>query len=239
MKELWKEKGLWSASLICFVTMAVGFPFDEIKFPLSSGAFLVLFQKALDNQMILFLIPIAAVLPVGANFVRESSTGFLKLYITRISRMEYIKRKTIQIYAGGFLPFFMAGIAALFLCFLFLYPLELKGNISWQMVSSALAFLLRISLTAGIMAELAGIFAAAFQNYYMTYGLPFVSYYMMIILKERYLDQMYVFYPAEWMKCQQDWGPQGHGIWLFLAVFSIFMILLHGLLLYGRLQEIL
>ena len=213
MKELWREKGLWSASLICFVTMAVGFPFDEIKFPLSSGAFLVLFQKALDNQMILFLIPIAAVLPVGANFIRESSTGFLKLYITRISRMEYIKRKTIQIYAGGFLPFFMAGIAALFLCFLFLYPLELKGNISWQMVSSALVFLLRISLIGGIMAELAGIFAAAFQNYYMTYGLPFVSYYMMIILKERYLDQMYVFYPAEWLKCQQDWGPQGHGRW--------------------------
>ena len=81
--------------------MAVGFPFDEIKFPLSSGAFLVLFQKALDNQMILFLIPIAAVLPVGANFIRESSTGFLKLYITRISRMEYIKRKTIRWIRNG------------------------------------------------------------------------------------------------------------------------------------------
>lgn len=239
MKELWKEKGLWSASLIYFVTMAVGFPFDEIKFPLNTGAFLELFQKALDNEMILFLIPIAAVLPVGAAYVRESSTGFLKLYITRINRMEYIRRKTLQVYVGGFLPFFVAGITAFLFCFLFLYPLELKGNISWEMFLSALVLLLRIGLIGGIMAELSGIFAAVFQNFYMAYGLPFVCYYMLIILKERYLNKMYVFYPAEWVKCQQDWGPQGIGIWLFLIIFSIAMILLHGLALYGRLQEIL
>lgn len=239
MKELWKEKGLWSASVICFVTMAVGFPFDEIKLPLSSGAFLELFQKALDSEMILFLIPIAAVLPVGAAYVRESSTGFLKFYITRINRMEYIRRKTMQIYAGGFLPFFVAGTAALLFCFLFLYPLELKGNISGEMILSALVLLLRVSLIGGIMAELAGIFAAVFQNFYMAYGLPFVCYYMLIILKERYLQELYVCYPAEWIKCQQDWGPENIGIWLFLAVFSISTILLHGLVLYGRLQEIL
>lgn len=239
MKELWREKGLWSASLICFVTMAVGFPFDEIKIPLSTGAFLELFQKALDSEVILFLIPIASVLPVSATYVRESSSGFLKFYITRINRMEYIKRKVFQVYVGGFLPFLVAGIAALLLCFLFLYPLELKGDISSEMFSSALVLLLRIAVIAGIVSELSGIFAAVFQNYYMAYGLPFVCYYMLIILKERYLQEMYVCYPAEWVKCQQDWGPQGIGIWLFLMVFSIVMILLHGLVLYGRLQEIL
>lgn len=59
--------------------------------------------------------------------MRESAGGFLRLYITRIDRMDYIKRKTVQIYAGGFLTLFLAGAAALTFCFLGIYPLELKG----------------------------------------------------------------------------------------------------------------
>ena len=98
--------------------------------------------------------------------------------------------------------------------------------------------MLRICLIGGILAEISGIFAAAFCNYYMAYGLPFVCYYMLIILKERYFTEMYAMYPAEWMKCEQDWGMGNFGIWVFLAAFSLAAMLLHGLLLYKRLQEI-
>ncbi len=238
MKELLQEKGLWIASLICLIAMLIGFPFYKIELPLTTGSFLNFYQTTLDTQLLLFLIPIVAVLPVGAIYVRESSSGFLKLYITRISRMQYIKEKTLQIYAGGFLPFFLAGLFAEILCFLFLYPLELQGTISLESMQTAFAHLLRISLIGGIMAEISGIFAAIFRNYYMAYGLPFVCYYMLIILKERYLPDMYTMYPGEWIAVKQHWGTQGTGIWIFLVVFSLVVMLLNGLLLYTRLQEI-
>ncbi len=238
MRELFKEKSLWTATLICLIAMAGSLPFNGIELPLSTGSFLIFFQKALDTKLLLFLLPAAAVFPMGAIFVREFSSGFLKLYLSRIERLEYVKRKTIQIYAGGFLAFFLAGIELLLLCFLFLYPLEITGNISWSMVWEALSLLLRISLVGGMTAELAGVFGALFQNYYMAYGLPFVSFYLLIILRERYFKDMYTFYPAEWVKCEQDWGTNGVGIWVFLVVFSTVLMLFHGLVLYTRLQEI-
>lgn len=239
MKELLKERGLWISVLLCLAAFLTGFPFHEIKeFPLSEGTFIRLYQAALDTQVVLFLLPIAAVLPMGGVYVKESSSGFLRLYISRISQMQYIRKKTVQIYAGGFLPFAFAGIVALLLSFLGIYPMELQGEFPWEMVGKSLQFLLRIALVGGILAEVSGIFAVSFRNYYMAYGLPFVCYYMLIILKERYFTDMYAMYPAEWIKCGQDWGAEGMGIWIFLTAFSLALMLLHGLLLYGQLKDI-
>lgn len=238
MKELLQEKGFWAAVLISFAGIIIGIPFYNIKLPLAAESFVTFFQTALSSQILLFLIPVTAVLPMGAVYIRESTSGFLKMYITRTSRMEYIRKKTLQIYGGGFLTFFLSSLLAFLLCFLFLFPLELKGSLPLETIGKALELLLRISLTAGIMAEISGIFAAVFQNYYMAYGLPFVCYYMLIILKERYLPDMYAMYPVEWIACEQNWGRNGNGIWVFLLTFSIGVMLLHGLLLYRRLREI-
>lgn len=238
MKELLKEKALWISTMICFAALLAAFPFYEIKLPLGTGSFVKMYNTALDSQIVLFLLPIAAVLPMGAVYVKESSSGFLRLYITRISLMEYIRRKILQIYASGFLPFFLAGGVALLFSFLLIYPVELQGEAPWEEIWKSCRFLLRISLTGGILAQISGIFAALFRNYYMAYGLPFVCYYMLVILKERYFTDMYAMYPAEWLKCEQDWGADSLGIWVFFAFFSAAVLLFHGLLLYNRLREI-
>ena len=132
MKELIRERGLWMAALLCLGGMAAGYPFYQIEAPLAAGSFLNFCQMALEGQALLFFVPIAAALPMGAVFVREASSGFLKLYLTRTDRMEYIKRKTLQVYAGGFLPFFLAGAGMAALSSLFVYPLELQGEMDWE-----------------------------------------------------------------------------------------------------------
>lgn len=238
MKELLKEKTLWISTIICFAALLAAFPFYQMKFPLEAGSFAKMYHTALDSKIILFLLPIAAVLPMGAVYIKESSSGFLRLYITRISLIGYIRRKLLQIYASGFLPFFLAGAAALLLSFLLVYPMELQGETPWEEIWKSCLFLLRLSLAGGILAQISGIFAALSHNYYMAYGLPFVCYYMLIILKERYFTDMYAMYPAEWLKCEQDWGVDGLGIWVFFAFFSAAVLLFHGLLLYNRLREI-
>ena len=50
MKELWKDKSLWTASFICLAAMAFCFPNDGIELPLETGSFLRFFQKMLDNK---------------------------------------------------------------------------------------------------------------------------------------------------------------------------------------------
>lgn len=238
MKEVVREKSFWMAAAVALLGMAAGLPVFDIELPLASGSFLIFFKKALEGKVLLFLIPITAVLPMGAVYVRESSNGFLKFYITRISRMEYIGRKLIQIYAAGFCIFWFAGLLLLLLCFLCLYPLEQTGKLSWEAVWEVLAPLLRISMMGGSLSGLSGIFAAAFRNYYMAYGLPFVCYYLLIIIRERYLPELYAVYPAEWILCGQDWGSGKGGIWVFLLLLSAAVLLLNSLLLRYRLREV-
>ena len=238
MGELLRDKGIWAAAAVCLASFVLGLPFELVKPPLKAGAFLELYGKALESQIVLFCIPIVSVLPVGAVFVRESQGGFIRLYISRISRMEYIRRRVSLVYWGGVLPFFLSGSLFLAGCFLFFYPLELVGEISWNAVFDALRLLGRICLVGGIFAEVSGIFAAVFRNYYMAYGLPFVCYYLLVIVKERYLPGMYALYPGEWMAVEGYWGADGSGIWWLLLAVTAALAAGHGLCLYGRLWEL-
>lgn len=238
MGEIGKEKGLWLLSVFCFGAMAFAVPFSKLEPPLAAGCFLQNYITALSSRGILFLIPVIAALPAGAFYVRESAGGFLRFYIARINRMDYIKRKVLLVYAGGFLPFFGAGVFLFLFCFFVFYPMELRGVIEKERIWEALFLLLRICFVGGIMAETAGIFAAVFRNYYMAYGLPFVCYYLLIIIKDRYLPGFYAMDPGEWIDPKRYWGADGMGIWIFFLVFSAAACLLHGLLLYYRLREI-
>ncbi len=238
MRELLWEKGIWAAIFACLVVFVLGLPFQQIEPPLVAGTFLKFYEQALGTQAVLFCIPIVSVLPVGAVFVKESKGGFLKFYISRIDRVEYIRRKTAQVYLGGVLPLLTAGILFLAGCFLFLYPLELVGEIGTEELAGAVLLLLRICLIGGIAAETAGIFAALFGNYYMAYGMPFVCYYLLVIIKERYLPGMYTMYPGEWAAYQEYWGPDGSGIWWMLGMCSAALWGVHGVLLYGKLKNV-
>lgn len=238
IKELLRDKGLWIAVLITAIGMLTGIPFYEMKVPLETGSFIDYFQTAVSSKQLFFLMPVVSVLPMGAVYIRDRASGFLKLYITRTSRKEYIRRKILQIYVSGFLIFLFAGMMILAFSFLFLFPLELKGKWQGEDFMEVLKMFFRVTLVGGIIAEISGIFAGVFQNYYMAYGLPFVCYYILIILKERYLPEMYSMYPIEWIQCEQDWGKNGSGIWFFLLLFSIMTVLMNGLVLYHRLREI-
>lgn len=76
MKELLQEKGFWAAAFLCFLGMVLGFQFYEIQYPLSQGSFLKFYQTALDSQVLLFLIPIAASLSSGAAYVKNPPADF-------------------------------------------------------------------------------------------------------------------------------------------------------------------
>lgn len=232
------DKGLWISALVTTIGMITGIPFYKMNFPLETGNFINCFQMAISSKQLFFLIPVVSVLPMGAVYIRDKASGFIKLYIVRISRRDYIRHKAYRIYASGFFVFLLSGVLVLMFCFLFLFPLELKGEWQGENFIKVLKILLRIALVGGILAEISGIFAAVFQNYYMAYGLPFVCYYILIILKDRYFSEMYSMYPVEWIKCEQDWGNNDIGIWFLLLLLSVMTVLLNELILHYRLREI-
>ena len=50
----------------------------------------------------------------------------------------------------------------------------------------------------------------------MAYAAPFIIYYLLIILHERYFTELYVLYPKEWLEPTQAWGGWGAAILVVL-----------------------
>ena len=48
-------------------------------------------------------------------------------------------------------------------------------------------------------------FAALTNSRYMAYASPFVPYYLLIILRERYFPNFFVLYPKEWLNPRRQW----------------------------------
>jgi hypothetical protein len=59
--------------------------------------------------------------------------------------------------------------------------------------------------------------SALTMNRYMAYASPFILYYVLIILHERYFDKLYVLYPKEWLFPSDAWVMGSFGVILLLA----------------------
>jgi len=60
-------------------------------------------------------------------------------------------------------------------------------------------------------------FSSLTMSKYMAYASPFISYYILIILHERYFEKLYVLYPKEWLFPSDAWVLGNLGVILLLA----------------------
>ena len=68
-------------------------------------------------------------------------------------------------------------------------------------------------------------FAALTDSKYMAYASPFVLFYLLIILYERYFDKLFVLYPREWLSPSPRWVFGKIGVAVLLTEFSVLMAL--------------
>ena len=89
--------------------------------------------------------------------------------------------------------------------------------------------LLLFFLSGAFWACVGMLFAALTGSKYMAYASPFIIYYVLIILCERYFTFLYVLYPKEWTAPSEGWMWGTGGVVIMLleltvivsAVFSI------------------
>ena len=79
---------------------------------------------------------------------------------------------------------------------------------------------------SGAFWSLTGLtFAALTNSKYMAYASPFVLFYLLIILYERYFDRLFVLYPREWLNPSSRWMFGRVGVAVLLIEFSVLMAL--------------
>ena len=229
------------AGMVAMVIIASISKITAIQDVLPNGFHAQLILSALTSDDVTLVLPILCTLPFAAVFVDDIKSGFVKQYLPRSGVAAYIKGKILASGLSGGLVL----VAGLFIAYgisaLVFTPMEaaLEPN---QTAEPYFAEILTKTLTlflSGAFWSLTGFTLASMtMSRYMAYAAPFVLYYVLIILHERYFADFFVLYPKEWLAMTEPWVLQNLGVWLLLLVLSGIIGLLFGMTAKRRLEDV-
>ena len=208
---------------------------------LSPGFHSDLIVGALSSEAMALALPILAALPYTASFIDDVKSGFIKEYLPRTTVPRYIAGKAVGCAVSGGLTlslgiFITYGLAALMFLPMEAYPKagETVPDYFGNLMETALMF-----FASGAFWSLTGMtFAALTDSKYMAYASPFVLFYLLIILYERYFDKLFVLYPREWLNPSSKWMFGKIGVAVLLIEFSVLMALAFAYAAKRRLERI-
>mgnify|MGYP004464962959 CR=1 FL=1 len=239
IKRMLTGKNFLAAWIIACAALFLGISYPTLPGKaLTCGTFISLLDNSLKGQIVSFAVPVAAVLPWSDSFLQEYKGGFLKGALPRTDRRSYVEGKVFSVLISGFLVWILGISTVLFVNFVIFYPMEVKAGFPWNELKELVLKALRTGVLGSILSSLGGICGVLMESAYMAYGIPFVCYYFGIILHQRYFKDQLWLYPTEWITASGDWGYCQSGLWLFLLLFLLVLIWIHGGVLYDKIEEL-
>jgi len=200
---------------------------------------------ALSSDIMLLCVPILCALPYTAAFIEDYKSGYIKEYLPRSGKKRYIKGKVLATALSGGMVLF-TGVMAIYIVFALVFtPMELSPNAGQEtdqiadtsgemeetgekmpdmgMDMRQQTFFMDVlgrafvfSLSGSLWSLTGALLASVTLSRYMAYASPFIVFYVLVIICERYLKDLYVLNPQEWLKAQDFWPGGMWGIVLLL-----------------------
>ena len=239
-------KGFYAGAAVLVLMIAVasidslinGFATGQ---PLPNGFHGQLILAALTSDDVTMALPILCALPFTTAFVDDVKSGYIRQYLPRAGVSGYIRGKLLACGLSGGLVL-VAGLAAAFaLAALLLTPMELAPapDAVVQPICPELTLHALVLFSSGAFWSLVGFTLASItMSRYMAYASPFVVYYVLIILHERYFKQFFALYPKEWLAQTHQWIGNGYGIPLLLLELTAVVGLACALVMKRRLAHV-
>ncbi len=208
---------------------------------LPNGFHAELILSALTSDDVTLVLPILCTLPFAAAFVDDIKSGFIKQYLPRSGVSAYIKGKILASGLSGGLVL----VAGLFIAYgisvLVFTPMEAAlgpDETAQPYFAEILTKALTLFLSGAFWSLTGFTIASVTMSRYMAYASPFVLYYVLIIMHERYFADFYVLYPKEWLAMSEPWVLQNLGVWIQLLILSAVISLLFGMTAKRRLGNV-
>lgn len=235
-----RTRQFWLTVLMALAGLFLGTAWPQWKentvFP--SGMFLELTKESLQSRIVIFCIPVIAVIPWGEEYIRERQWNFLRFLIIRKGKKLYCLDRAVTTAISGMAVWLIASFGQLLFFFLLFFWKEEIFVFSRENFQEYFQILGRICLITSCLACLGGIVGAVSRSVYLSMGIPFVMYFSMVMLRERYLNWMYCMDPREWVLKEEYWGEQGRGLWMFFLLLWIGLTVIYEKILESRLEEI-
>lgn len=178
------------------------------KEPLYPGFHGSIVYSALDSDAVIFFVPILCALPFAAAYVDDIKSKFARYCVCRSSYGAYIAGRIAGCAVSGGLTPVLGVLLAYGLSALGFTPLEEP----WVAGAEPAPWLGQILSVCGLL-FFAGVFWAVLgmclssfmESRYIAYASPFILCYVLIILYERYFDELFVIYPRQWIMPTGAW----------------------------------
>lgn len=207
---------------------------------LPAGFHAKLILDALTSDDVTLALPVLCTLPFTTAFVDDIKSGYIKEYLPRCGVGDYIRGKLIACGVSGGLTLAAGVFAAYALSALVFLPMELVPDPKAAIVpyfAQICTKALIVFLTGAFWSLTGFTLASLTMSKYMAYASPFVLYYVLIILHERYFEDFYVLYPKEWLAQTQVWVLDYYGIVVLLLALSAVMCLIFIIAARRRLEN--
>lgn len=208
---------------------------------LINGFHATLVFQALTSDAFTLVLPIFCTLPFTTSFVDDIKSGFIKEYLPRTNIKSYLASKIIASAASGGAVLALGVAFAYAMSALTFLPMEAalkSGEVPVNYLSEIVSKV-AISMFSGALWSVLGMtFAAMTNSRFMAYASPFVVYYVLIILHERYFPNFFVLYPKEWLNPQSKWMFGDWGVVLLVMELLILASILFYLVGRKRLESI-
>ena len=183
-----------------------------------------LLLNALSSDIILFAVPILAAIPYTTAFTDDVKSGYLKPYLTRTSVTKYILGKGIGAAISGGLALVLGILTALGIFALVFSPIEVYGEYAVESKIPDIILRLFLFFFSGAMWASVGLLASSLtQNVYLAYAAPFIFYYVLIILQERYFRTTFMLNPKNYLTMQGAWPLEGKSAALTLLMLVLIL----------------
>jgi hypothetical protein len=197
-------------------------------------------QYVIDGTMgdsMLFFMPVLCALPYAAGYVEDLKSGAVRLILPRTRRVDYLLGKITACMAAGGLTLAIGVTISAVLALILLRPLEVAAVAEGTLSSDAVAAARMHELIKRLWEQLMFLFLSGMlwsgfgmlasgvtESGYVAYLSPFILYYLLIIICERYFTGIKVIYPKEWIN-PGEWWPYGRvGVAILMAELLLLLV---------------
>ncbi|WP_066685891.1 hypothetical protein [Christensenella intestinihominis] len=226
---------------------------------LAAGYSIQLSIDSLKTDVVLLVLPILAALPFTTAFVDDHKSRYLREYLPRAGKRPYLVSRVAATALSGGLALFLGVLLVCFVFALLFTPMELVPQEAEEALGGAamigepggevdvaaqLTFTdlmgraLLFFLSGALWSLVGGLFATLTQSRYMAYASPFIFYYVLVILSQRYFRDAYVLSPQEWLNPSGLWNAGIWGAALLVGELAVLTGIGYGLLMQRRMQDV-
>lgn len=199
-----------------------------------SGYFLLgyhdeLIFEALSSDALSSFAPVLAGIPFAANYLEDVKNKFARFALVRGSYHSYLVGLIIGCWLGGSFALLLGSVSAYSLATLVLLPMERVIDTPPELGTQIAMQMTLLFFNGGLWAVLGMTMSTIMESKYIAYASPFIVYYILVILHERYFPNFWLLSPKNWLKLEL-W-PYGIGS---AALFFLELTFLCSLVFYIR-----